>query len=73
VASTASCLPEVAGDAALLVPPTDVDALAVALDTAISDESVRAELLGRAPARLALFSWEKSARQLLGTYQSLCA
>ena len=73
VTSTASSLPEVAGDAALLVAPTDVDALAVALTSATTDELLRATLRYRAQARLAQFSWEKSARQLLQTYQRLFA
>ena len=73
VTSTAACLPEIAGDAALLVPPTDVPALAAALELAVSDEALRADLRRRVPARLALFSWERSARQLLQTYQRLAA
>lgn len=71
VTSTASSLPEVAGDAALLVPPTDVDALAAALQAALTDEALRAMLNQKAQARLALFSWDKSARQLLDTYHQV--
>jgi glycosyltransferase involved in cell wall biosynthesis len=71
VTSTASSLPEVAGDAALLVPPTDVDALAAALTAALTDDALRADLIHRAQARLPLFSWEKSARQLLKMYERL--
>ncbi len=71
VTSTASSLPEVAGDAALLVPPTDVDALAAALDQAVIDETLRAGLLHRASMQLKLFSWQKSALQLVETYGRL--
>jgi glycosyltransferase involved in cell wall biosynthesis len=73
VASTASCLPEVAGDAALLVPPADVPALAEALSRAVSDEALRADLIAQGRARAATFAWTKAAEQLLGLYQDLQA
>jgi glycosyltransferase involved in cell wall biosynthesis len=73
VASTASCMPEVAGDAALLVPPTDVDALAAALDRSLTDEALRADLIAKGHARVRQFSWAKSAQQLLGIYHAVCA
>lgn len=71
VASTASCLPEVAGNAALLVPPTDVDALAAALDRSLTDEALRADLTAKGLARARQFSWADSARQLLDIYRRL--
>jgi len=71
VASTASCMPEVAGDAALLVPPTDVDGLAAALDLALTDEALRADLIVKGRARARQFTWDKSARQLLDIYRRL--
>jgi glycosyltransferase involved in cell wall biosynthesis len=71
VTSTASCLPEVAGDAALLVAPTDVDALAAALHQAASDEVLRARMIARGFERVKAFTWERSARQLLEIYQFL--
>jgi glycosyltransferase involved in cell wall biosynthesis len=73
VTSTASCMPEVAGDAALLVPPTDVDALAAALDRALTDEALRADLIAKGRTRARQFSWAKSARQLLEIYHAVCA
>jgi len=73
VTSTASCMPEVAGDAALLVPPTDVDALAAALDRALTDEALRADLIAKGRARARQFSWAKSAQQLLEIYHAVCA
>jgi glycosyltransferase involved in cell wall biosynthesis len=71
VASTAACLPEVAGDAALLVPPTDVEALAQALNQALSDGAVRADLRAKGQARARQFSWERSARELVEIYHRL--
>lgn len=68
VTSTASCLPEVAGEAALCVPPTEVDALTHALDKAVNDESVRAELVTKGLARAKEFTWERAARELVRRY-----
>ena len=71
VASTASCLPEVAGGAALLASPTDVDELAAALDRALTDEALRLDLVARGHSRAGEFTWDRSARQLLATYHRL--
>lgn len=71
VTSTASCLPEVAGDAALLVDPTDVEALAQALGRAVADEALRADLIRKGAARAARFRWADAARQLLDLYGRL--
>lgn len=71
VTSTASSLPEVAGDGALSVPPADVEALANALALAYADETVRARLRQQSQAQMAKFSWHNSAHQLLDTYQRL--
>lgn len=68
VTSTASCLPEVAGDAAWLVSPTDVDALAAALTEAIQNETLRAQRRTAGFARAREFTWDKAAEQLLGVY-----
>ncbi len=71
VASTASCLPEVAGGAALLASPTDVDELAAALDRALTDEALRLDLVARGHSRASEFTWDRSAQQLLATYHRL--
>jgi glycosyltransferase involved in cell wall biosynthesis len=71
VASTASCLPEVAGEAALLAPPTDVDALAGALQRAVQDDALRGDLIAKGFQRARQFGWDASARQLAATYRRL--
>lgn len=71
VSSEASSLPEVVGEAGLLVDPLDVDALAGALERALDDEALRADLCARGVARAARFSWDESARQLRAHYDNL--
>jgi glycosyltransferase involved in cell wall biosynthesis len=69
VASNASSLPEVVGDAALSVDPHDELALAAALDRALSDGAWRRDAIGRGLARAAGFTWQRAAEQLLSVYQ----
>jgi len=71
VCSNASSLPEVAGDAALLVEPHDVDGLAAALQRALSDEALRRQMIERGLAQAARFSWEKAARETLAVYRAV--
>ncbi|MDY7040207.1 MAG: glycosyltransferase family 1 protein [Chloroflexota bacterium] len=71
VASNVSSLPEVVGDAALLVAPDDVAGLTVALWRGLTDEARRAELVAKGFRRAKCFSWEKAARQTSAVYQSL--
>ena len=65
ITSNTSSLPEVAGDAALLVDPHDVDAIAEAMTRLVTDEALRAELSRRGLANVQRFSWEKCARETL--------
>ena len=60
-----SSLPEVAGDAAILVDPTDVDAIADAMLRLSSDEALRQQLIVAGRANVARFSWQKAARETL--------
>ncbi len=69
VTSTAACLPEVAGDAALIVPPDDADALADALQRALTDRAVRQTLRANGLARAAAFTWEDTARRTAAVYR----
>jgi glycosyltransferase involved in cell wall biosynthesis len=65
ITSNTSSLPEVAGDAALLVDPHDVDAIAEAMNRLVTDAALRAELSRRGLANVQRFSWEKCARETL--------
>jgi glycosyltransferase involved in cell wall biosynthesis len=60
--SNVSSLPEVAGDAAILVDPGDADAVAAALTELIGDEDLRAVLSAAGVARAARFTWDATAR-----------
>ena len=69
VASRAGSIPEVSGDAALLVTPDDVDGLAEALLVAATDDSVRNRLLGRGPSQVARFGWERTRVDMVALYR----
>ena len=69
IASRVSSLPEVAGDAALLVDPFDVDALAGALEQVAGDPALRADLAARGFRRVRRFSWERAAQETLAVYR----
>lgn len=60
-----SALPEIAGDAALLVDPTDVDAIADAMLQLSQDEALRQRLIAAGYENVKRFSWEKAARETL--------
>lgn len=60
-----SALPEIAGDAALLVDPTDVDAIADAMLQLSQDEALRQRLIAAGYENVKRFSWEKAAQETL--------
>ncbi len=71
VCSNTSSLPEVVGDAALLFNPTDVGEMAMAIERAVTDSSLREQLRARGPAQAARFSWERAARETLDIYRRI--
>ncbi len=73
VCSNTSSLPEAVGDAALTVAPTDVEGLSHSLGRMLEDETLRAEMVAKGLVRASLFSWEASARKLLGTFERVAA
>jgi glycosyltransferase involved in cell wall biosynthesis len=62
-------LPEVVGDAGLLVDPFDVDALAAAIESVVNDAELRSELRTKGLQRARLFDWRTTARQTLAVYE----
>lgn len=71
ITTNISSLPEVAGDAALLVDPDDVEGLAAALRRVLQDDALAADMSARGIERARQFSWERCARETLDVYRSL--
>jgi glycosyltransferase involved in cell wall biosynthesis len=69
VVSNTTALPEVVGDAGLLVDPDDPAEVADAIETLITDRPRRDELRERGLARAAEFSWERTATETLRVYE----
>jgi glycosyltransferase involved in cell wall biosynthesis len=68
VTSNISSLPEVVGDAAILVDPYDPASIADGMRQALQDEQLRAELRVRGMARAREFSWAQSVRRIRDVY-----
>jgi glycosyltransferase involved in cell wall biosynthesis len=71
ITSNRSALPEVAGDAALLVDPEDTAALAAALCDLTRNEELRRELGQRGICRARSFTWQNAVRETWQVYQEL--
>jgi len=69
VASNRSAIPEVTGDAARLVDPDDIEAMARALEKIRDDIGERQKLIEAGAKRVSEFSWEKMARMTLEIYE----
>jgi glycosyltransferase involved in cell wall biosynthesis len=73
VTSNVSSLPEVAGDAALLVDPLDVEAITHAIQRILDDSELRQTLIQRGFEQIKHFTWEKSAQNLVQIYKNVLA
>jgi len=73
IAANNSSLPEVVGDAGLLVGTKDVEAMAHAIATLVRDPELRHELSRRGCQRAAAFSWRKTAEATLDVYRDAVA
>ena len=73
VTSAGTATAEVSGDAAVLVDPRDVDAIAGALARVLDDEDLAARLRAAGPVRAAEFSWERTARGTIAAYRAATA
>jgi glycosyltransferase involved in cell wall biosynthesis len=71
VTSNVSSLPEVAGDAAVLVDPYDPRAIADGIYQVLTDETVRRDLRRKGIARARQFSWEQSVRRIHDIYRQV--
>lgn len=71
ITSKRSALEEVAGDAALLIDPKNVDELSGAIERLMSSNTMQMDLTARGLVRAAGFSWERSARATHAVYEEL--
>jgi glycosyltransferase involved in cell wall biosynthesis len=72
VTSNRSALPEVAGDAALLVNPESGEELAEAMVRVLRDASLRETLRAKGFERARQFTWERAAKQTVAVYKQVC-
>jgi glycosyltransferase involved in cell wall biosynthesis len=73
VASNVSSLPEVVGDAAILINPENVFDIARGIREVLLDQELRARMIERGRVQAARFSWESTARQVLEIYREAAA
>jgi glycosyltransferase involved in cell wall biosynthesis len=71
VCSNLTSLPEVAGDAAVLIDPRDTQLLADAMERVLTDPVLRHDLIVRGLRRAAAFTWEQTARKTLEVFESV--
>lgn len=71
ITSNISSMPEVAGNAAILVDPYSTDEIADAMRRVAESSDLRAQLSQRGLARSRLFTWEQTARRTLSAYQQI--
>lgn len=73
ISSNRTSLPEVVGDAGILVDPDDVDQLAAQLERVLGSEGLQTSLKAAGIQRAAEFSWQRTATETLAVYERACA
>lgn len=71
ITSNLSSLPEVAGDAAILVDPMNVEEIVQAMEKLLRDRELRKELKRKSLERAKFFSWEMAAKETLHLYEDI--
>jgi len=71
VCSNAGSLPEVAGDAAIMVDPHDTEGLAEAMQRVLTDADLRDDLREKGLQRARQFTWERTARETVAVYREV--
>jgi glycosyltransferase involved in cell wall biosynthesis len=72
IATTGGALPEVVGDAGMLVPPADADALATAIRQLLSDQQAQQRMSEAGKKRVReQFNWEQAAKKTLDVYREV--
>ena len=71
ITSNTSSLPEVVGDAGIMIDPHDVDRLADAMHEVLSNDRLREDMIKKGLERAKMFSWEKCAKETLKVYEEV--
>lgn len=71
ITSNTSSLPEVVGDAGIMVDPYDVDGLADAMHKVLTNDGLREDMIKKGLKRAKMFSWEKCAKEMLDVYEEV--
>lgn len=71
ITSDTSALPEIVGDAAIMIDPQNVKELSSAIERVLADDDLRLEMRRKSLERSKLFSWEKTARETLAIFHEL--
>ena len=71
VCSNSSSMPEVVGDAAVMVSPLSADEIRDGIESVVFDSSLRARLIERGKERVSLFSWDACARGTVDVYRTV--
>jgi len=71
ITSNTSSLPEVVGDAGIMVNPNDIDGLANAMYEVLTTDSLRQDMIKKGLERVKLFSWERTAKETYAVYAEI--
>lgn len=71
IGSHRTSVPEVIGNAGIIVDPDDIDALADAIVKVLSDQNLRESLITKGYERIKQFSWDKTARRILDVVEEV--
>jgi len=71
ITSNAASIPEIAGDAALLVNPYKTEEIAKAMEVIIENKNIRNELINKGKIQTEKFSWDKTVEAIINIYQEL--
>jgi glycosyltransferase involved in cell wall biosynthesis len=72
ITSNLTAMPEVAGGAAVLVDPYDIEGMVSEMSKLLQDNKLREELVRRGMERASHYSWERTSEQYLELYQEVC-
>ncbi len=72
IASNTASIPEIVGDAGLLLDPDDAQGWIETISRLLKDDILKRELIEKGQQRLLLFNWEKTIKQLLLEYAKIC-